>query len=723
MHLRTHALILALTASVAASCATPTPAEKTSRGGSMLGWSSDEVVEGARAPDFTISARADRFAFLFGVSKYDSARDGFGPLNAHQDEAVMRRALGRQGFDDANVVSLQDAQATREGVLEAMASLTRQIEAAEQPVRLVVVHYSGHGQQIADQNGDELDGYDEALALWGAKADDVEGKGHLRDDDFGAALTALRRAMGPEGHLLVLLDMCHSGQASKSSATTRGSVAPAGPPAPVSEGATRTQDAPFAAEAEGTGGGLAGMVMISAARADEQAYEVHVDYGGQKRALGAMTYAFVDTLDRMGNTAGVTYQDVFSSVRHVVSIHSRSQTPQLEGDLGAGLFGGNNLGLPASLSVATVEAGGRFTMASGRLIGLDVGAVVSLHAPGVDPASAAPMATAHVIEASETAATLALAGPEDRWPSRQDVATARVYLDRPSYGDARVSVGVDPAATALRGWLTANAPYVRVQDEASHMLVASPTSIALEQVASEPGDVRYEGSPEPGVLFSVARAKGAGFADDAAAQAALGEQLKAFAQIEYLRNLTAYDSRLTGELEFIGSKASGADVGACKAEHMTGPLPAGETVAQGTEYQLRVTNTGDAPAYVYVVALSSDGVAYLLHPLTRGSQEDAKLPPDTPKTLPVCLTTNEPGTDRFRVFSSKKPLLLPRLFESGRIQMQDLGGSKGASRGTDDPFAEAARLFDLEPDGSRGVSVRIVQPASLTVQDATITVE
>ncbi len=684
------------------------------------------VAKGASAPEFTISARADRFAFLFGVSEYDKARDGFGALSADQDEEVMRRALGRQGFDSNNIVSLQDEQATRQNVLGSMAKLTDQIKAAEEPVKLVVVHYSGHGQQVPDQNGDEDDGYDEALVLWGAKASDVKGTAHLRDDDFGAALTALREAMGPDGHLLVLLDMCHSGQASKSSATTRGSVAPAAPPSPVDRETVVAKENPFSPHASGSAQELASMVMISAARSDEQAYEVGIEYGGKKRSLGAMTYAFVDTLDRMGNTEGVTYQDVFSSMRHVVSIHSRSQTPQLEGDLAMGLFGGGNLGLPASLSVAKVMKGGTFTMAAGRLIGLDQGAIVSLYPPGTDPAEAKSIATARVVEATETDATLQLSGKEKDWPTPKDVGSARVYLDRPSYGDARVSVGVDPEETGLRAWLAESAPYVRVVDEASHMLEVSASTVLLRQKTSEPEDVRYEGSPSPGVLFSLERSSSTDFAKDTTAQKKLEKDLKAFAQIEYLRNLKAFDSRLNSKLEFIASKATGDDVGKCDPGNMEGVLPKDASVAPKTEYQLRLTNTGETSAYVYVVALSSDGVAYLLQPLTSASDEDAKLLPGTPKTLGVCLSTEDKGTDRFRVFSSRTPLLLPRLFDNGVIQMSGVAGmnDKGIGRGMDDPFVEAAALFDLTPDEiSRGVNVRVIQPARLTVQDSTITVD
>lgn len=68
---------------------------------------------------------------------------------------------------------------------------------------ILVVHYSGHGTYVKDRDGDESDGYDEALYLY---------DGVLIDDDIRDILDKI-----PEGVTVVLMfDCCYSGTITKS---------------------------------------------------------------------------------------------------------------------------------------------------------------------------------------------------------------------------------------------------------------------------------------------------------------------------------------------------------------------------------------------------------------------------------------------------------------------------------------------------------------------------
>lgn len=72
---------------------------------------------------------------------------------------------------------------------------------------------------MIDDNGDEPDGLDEALVSYDAQrrfvAGQYEGENHLRDDEFGRYLDRIRLRAGPPGHLVVVLDACHSGTADR----------------------------------------------------------------------------------------------------------------------------------------------------------------------------------------------------------------------------------------------------------------------------------------------------------------------------------------------------------------------------------------------------------------------------------------------------------------------------------------------------------------------------
>ncbi|MFC2082835.1 PKD domain-containing protein, partial [Candidatus Bipolaricaulota bacterium] len=75
---------------------------------------------------------------------------------------------------------------------------------------LVLIHFSGHGYQGADDNLDERDGVDEFFVLHDTRAaakDDTA----LRDDEFGRFLDRIE-----SDHVLVFFDSCYSGGLSRS---------------------------------------------------------------------------------------------------------------------------------------------------------------------------------------------------------------------------------------------------------------------------------------------------------------------------------------------------------------------------------------------------------------------------------------------------------------------------------------------------------------------------
>src|SRR6266581_2015789 len=62
------------------------------------------------------------------------------------------------GFASADVTLLQDKHATKAAILDGLKALVARSSAGD----LLVFHYSGHGSQVRDADGDELDdGLDE----------------------------------------------------------------------------------------------------------------------------------------------------------------------------------------------------------------------------------------------------------------------------------------------------------------------------------------------------------------------------------------------------------------------------------------------------------------------------------------------------------------------------------------------------------------------------------
>jgi hypothetical protein len=138
-------------------------------------------------------------ALLVGINRYpDPGNELKGCVN---DVRQMAETLkSRYGFPgDGNMRILTDARATTKAILDGLAWLA----AGASPGDSLVFHYSGHGSQVPDRNGDETtDRLDEILCPY-----DLDWDHPLTDDDLAAACAGV-----PQGALLtVILDCCHSG--------------------------------------------------------------------------------------------------------------------------------------------------------------------------------------------------------------------------------------------------------------------------------------------------------------------------------------------------------------------------------------------------------------------------------------------------------------------------------------------------------------------------------
>ncbi len=138
-------------------------------------------------------------ALLVGINRYpDPGNELKGCVN---DVRQMAETLkSRYGFPgDGNMRILTDARATTKAILDGLAWLA----AGASPGDSLVFHYSGHGSQVPDRNGDETtDRLDEILCPY-----DLDWDHPLTDDDLAAACAGI-----PQGALLtVILDCCHSG--------------------------------------------------------------------------------------------------------------------------------------------------------------------------------------------------------------------------------------------------------------------------------------------------------------------------------------------------------------------------------------------------------------------------------------------------------------------------------------------------------------------------------
>ena len=246
-------------------------------------------------------------ALIIAIGDYPAA-SGWEALSAGNDVRILKEALLRQGFAEADIVVLQDEQATRLGILDAIRThLINRVKSGD----AAVFHFSGHGQQVQDDpdqtgRGDEVDGYDEAIVPYDSplhfQLGVYEGENLIRDEELGALLREVRAKLGKEGHLLTLVDACHSGTATRGLAKARGtSIRMASPdfmaahPDKTSDDNALTDKSPDDLER------LAGMVALFSASPNQLSYE-HVDENGDGYGMLSYTFSKVFCSAKQGTT-------------------------------------------------------------------------------------------------------------------------------------------------------------------------------------------------------------------------------------------------------------------------------------------------------------------------------------------------------------------------------------------------------------------------------------
>jgi hypothetical protein len=275
---------------------------------------------------FSESIAQTKHALLIGVGLYPNRTDGasWSDLSSKNDIDLVKTMLRNQKFDEKNIVEILDEKATAVNVMKALDALLAKIN----PGDIVYIHYSGHGQQIADWDAKDYpnvkyiakdegeDGYDEALALYNAPMEYFEGykyDEHLIDDQLDYYVSAIESKLGKNGHVVIVLDSCHSGSATRGSEPTkkRGSEKVCAP-----KNYRKTYNIE---DNKGYKSGE-GVKSIFMGCKDEQVnYEIVVNEVG----YGSLTYCIVEAITNLNGQA--SYKNVFDIVYGKLLINSGGQ--------------------------------------------------------------------------------------------------------------------------------------------------------------------------------------------------------------------------------------------------------------------------------------------------------------------------------------------------------------------------------------------------------------
>lgn len=154
-------------------------------------------------------------ALVFGLG--EQLDKSWAKIHGDNDVYYVVQMLQTMGYTD--IKTLKNKEATKQGMVQAFLDLAARCNKGD----VVYVHYSGHGQLMTDLNGDESQKWSNSHAQWDEAwipydaymvyGEKDRGEKHFCDDEVAKYLQMIRLCIGRRGRMTVVVDACHSGDA------------------------------------------------------------------------------------------------------------------------------------------------------------------------------------------------------------------------------------------------------------------------------------------------------------------------------------------------------------------------------------------------------------------------------------------------------------------------------------------------------------------------------
>lgn len=592
-----------------------------------------------------------KLGLIVAIGKYPQ-NSGWTAIASINDIKFIKGALINKGFKEKDIDTLKDQKATKAAILASLDNLAKKAG----PNDIVVIHFSCHGQQIQDQDTeaegkDELDGYDEALIPVDAKGfynpnepqyGGYDGEKHLRDDDLAKKFTAIRNKIKPNGNLLVLIDACHSGTASRATTNfiSRGTPVPFQRPG-YKVSTDITQSIKAGDENFFTGDGtdtLSNMVVISASSAYQQNFQLWDDDG---KDVGSLSFAFAKAMADI--QPGDDYELLFEKIKARIQAGIPTQIPVIEGNIQQEVLGRqfkkpqDNILLTVSKVDKRVKEDSVFIINKGALDNITKGSTCKIYAAGKKE-----VITEGVIV---TVGTFQSAGVAKKLLNKTEAY--RAEMDNVSFGEFSTSLSISDsiASNSLLKKQVTNMfkPY--------QFISISPTANAemILKMKEQNGNIHVE-------LFD--RGDSTRWAKDIAATDTLNgketddlvKSIKNSIRIKYLRSLPdggELNKDIVVELSTDNSK------------------PGEELVLKpGDKYKVKFFNRGKEKLFFSVVDIMPDNSMKVLIPFEDRKPDEFVLEPQKYKEyFPTVDDITPSGKEIFKVFVTREAIDLPKIFD------------------------------------------------------------
>ncbi|MFL6260318.1 MAG: caspase family protein [Thermoanaerobaculia bacterium] len=626
---------------------------------------------------------SQKWALLIGINSYPNFASRGQLTGCIHDVEVMRQVLiDSFNFPESQIALLIDGQATREGILGAMKDLVQKAG----PEDVVVVHYSGHGSQMTDLEGDEPDGLDETIVPSDSGRAPHENR-DIKDDEIYLWLKDLT---AKTSNVTLIFDCCHSGTIVRddfggAERWIEPDLRPPDqlPPSPIPEIFRGALDG---GRDVGPGGWLPlgeKYVLLSGCRRDEKACEME-EPGGNRH--GALTFFLAQELRKA--ESGTTYRDLFEALAPRISSQFPAQHPQLEGARDMAVFGVDRIE-PMRFVQVVQRTADRVILGGGAACGLTGGSQWAIHPagtktvipemeplgrvaitavravtsearllgeiqPGAVVAGLRAVEESHALETRLPVEVVAPSGPDVQ--ALLDGLDRSKLLRRAEPGHAKVRVYL----LARRAVVPRNAPVpmLGVLREETWAVVGEDGQLLMPSHGrSEPGTVQL-----------------------------LLENLEKVARYRLAAGLRNEASALTGKIKVELFRKTGSELETLEPD--PGSLP---VLNEGEALALRITSQHEKPLFVYVLDLGLTGRISLVYPapgaenslLAGRSVEIGTLPGDDmdlyiPDEFPFTAAgpgEEVEGSETLKILVTTHPAEFQSLFQGGVREGRTVGSS------------------------------------------------
>ena len=592
-------------------------------------------------------ANAEKYALIIAIGDYPK-KTGWKDISSENDVPLIQQTLQHQNFKDENITILINEQATFKGITGAFDDLlNNKIKEGD----IVVIHFSGHGQQIFDnQEDEEIDGKDEALVpydAWVKYTHNYKGENHFRDDLLGNYIAQFRNVLKQDGQLLFLLDSCHSGSSTRGG-KTRGSAAvfaPEGWTAPNSDSSKgsdmleRTKVVPNAAP----------FVLMSGASANELNYE----YEG----FGSLSFAFSKAMNDLGSD--FSYRQLFSKIAATMNVISPKQTPTIEGDQDVKLFNNEYVKQQPYYPIKKITDSNIIKIQAGKLQRLFTETTINILPSGTTEVTEDKVITkGKITKANFNESNIML---DSSLPS-DNAKDYWVFVDEPAFGDIAIKVELDKSIkdksvkTEIATYLKENSigEIVKSNEGADVKIIMKGPNYELISVNGLTEIDKIESSRGEEVLSQ------------------LKEKLYNYAHGQYLKNLDFKNMKYEFEFKLIPVEYDEAmeEAGALLPEEdMLNDKGIFEVEPERDYVKLQVTNKSERPLYFSIVEINTQGEIFGFMPsdTCELTDNERKLAPGQTKTFECVYYFGDPYERLIlKGFASPNPInLKPTVDEKG----------------------------------------------------------